>query len=215
MLMSFSADADILTQTALALARRSGGVSPRGHSLPPLLFFTDPERTPEPWKIAQNLPQGSAVVYRAFSRPDAETTGLKLRVACDQAGVKLLVGKDAQLAIAIGADGLHLPEMDMARAERLSTQYPQWLLTCALHVPLGERSATGLDAFVVSPVFAAGGASSGKADLGLEAFSKIIDTLPCPAYGLGGINPSNATQLFETRACGIAGVEAIMRAFSH
>ncbi|MEG1451404.1 thiamine phosphate synthase [Brevundimonas sp.] len=211
--MSFSADADILAQTALALARRSGGVSPRGHSLPPLLFFTDPERTPEPWTIAQNLPQGSGVVYRAFSRPDAEATGLKLRAACDQAGVKLLVGKDEVLAAAIGADGLHLPETDMARAENLSQAYPHWLLTCALHGPLGQRNATGLDAFIVSPVFPAGGASAAKTDLGLQTFSQIIAALPCPAYGLGGIHPANAAQLLETRACGIAGVEAISRAF--
>ncbi|GAA0381264.1 thiamine phosphate synthase [Brevundimonas terrae] len=212
--MSFSGDADILTQTALALARRSGGVSPRGHSLPPLLFFTDPDRTPEPWKIAQNLPQGSAVVYRAFSHPDAEATGLKLRAACDRAGIRLLVGKDEALATTIKADGLHLPEIDMARAEHLAKQYPHWLLTCALHGPLEGRSATGLDAFVVSPVFTAGGASRAKPDLGIEAFTQIIDALPCPAYGLGGIHPANAAQLLTTRACGIAGVEAISRAFS-
>lgn len=211
--MSFSGDADILIQTALALARRAGGVSPRGHALPPLLFFTDPDRTPEPWKIAQNLPQGSAVVYRAFSRPDAEVTGLKLRAACDRAGVRLLVGKDEALATNIKADGLHLPEIDMARAEHLAKQYPHWLLTCALHGPLDGCSATGLDAFVVSPVFRAGGASRAKPDLGIEAFSQIIDALPCPAYGLGGIHPANAAQLLTTRACGIAGVEAIMRAF--
>lgn len=182
--------------------------------MPPLLFFTDPERTPEPWKIAQNLPQGSAVVYRAFSRPDAETTGMKLRAACDRAGVLLLVGKDEVLATTIKADGLHLPEIDMSRAEPLSEQYPHWLMTCALHGPLGDRSATGLDAYVVSPVFAAGGASRAKADLGIETFSQIIDALPCPAYGLGGIHPANAAQLLTTRACGIAGVEAFSRAFS-
>lgn len=211
--MSFSGDADILWGTALALARRAGGVSPRGHALPPLLFFTDPDRTLEPWQIAQNLPQGSAVVYRAFSRTDAKETGLKLRAACDRAKIGLLVGKDDALATAIGADGLHLPEMDMARADALSQTYPHWLLTCALHGPLTGRCATGLDAFVVSPVFPAGGASAAKADLGLEAFSRIIAALPCPAYGLGGIQPANAAQLLETRACGIAGVEAIMRAF--
>ena len=125
-----------------------------------------------------------------------------------------MVGKDDTLATAIKADGLHLPEMDMARAEPLSKQHPNWLLTCALHGPLDGRSATGLDAFVVSPVFTAGGASRAKADLGIEAFSQIIDALPCPAYGLGGIHPANAAQLLTTRACGIAGVEAISRAFS-
>ena len=213
--MTFSGDADILWHTALALARHAEQRRKGQGTLPPLLFFTDPDRTPEPWRVVQNLPAGAAVVYRAFSRPEAETVGMKLRQACDQAGCLLLVGKDEGLAHTVKADGLHLPETDMQRAAELRHAHPDWLITCALHKELTDRDSHGIDAFVVSPVFPAGGASALKPDLGIDAFKRLIETLPCPAYGLGGITSTNAAQLLETQACGIAGVEAIQRAFGN
>lgn len=198
----------------MALSRRSGGVSPHGHFLPPLLFFTDPERTPKPWRVAENLPEGAAVVYRAFSRPDAAEVGHRLRAACNLSGTHLLVGRDDSLAQEISADGVHLPERDMARAVSIRAAHPRWIISCALHSPLGQRSAAGLDAFVVSPVFPAGGASAQKADLGLFETARLIERLPLPAYALGGITPANAERLLDTQACGIAGVDAIQSAFS-
>lgn len=211
--MTLSRDADILWHTALALARRTAPVSPHARKLPPLLFFTDPERTPEPWLTVRNMPAGSGVVFRAFSRPDAVETGKRLRDACDSSGVRLLVGRDEVLAEAVGADGLHLPEVAMESAAEIRREHPDWIVTCALHGPLDGRKAPGIDAFVVSPVFQAGGASASKPRLGVESFQRLISALPCPAYGLGGISADNADRLLETQACGIAGVDAIRKAF--
>ena len=207
-------DADILWQAALALARRSRDVSPKPRDLPPLLFFTDPDRIKAPWEIASRMPAGSCVVYRAFSRPDALETGQRIAAACRANGVKLLVGRDETLARALEADGVHLPERDMARATALRVQHPDWILTCALHSLLQGPDCKGLDAFVVSPVFTAGGASASKPELGTSAFSAIVGSLPLPAYALGGITPANAATLLDTGACGIAAVDAVARAFS-
>ena len=178
------------------------------------MFFTDPDRTPAPWRVAEQLPEGAGVVYRAFSRSDAREVGLRLRAACNLSGAVLLVGADAELAADIAADGVHLPERDMNKAKTLRSARPRWLITCALHQPLGQRVTGGIDAFVVSPVFPAGGASAAKPDLGVSAAARLIASLPKPAYALGGITPANAAQLVDTRACGIAGIEAIQRAFS-
>ncbi|MDA1322928.1 MAG: thiamine phosphate synthase, partial [Proteobacteria bacterium] len=53
-------DARTLWATAQALSQSvaltAAPVSPR--PLPPLLFFTDPERTPRPWETAARLPAG-------------------------------------------------------------------------------------------------------------------------------------------------------------
>lgn len=178
-----------------------------------MLFLTDPDRTHVPWEVAARLPKGAGVVFRAFSRPDAEEVGHRIRRACDQSGAVLLVGRDPDLARAIHADGIHLPEADMEKAAVLAAQNPDWLITAALHAALGERSPEGIDAFVVSPVFPAGGASASKQDLGLQAFNDIVETLPCPAYALGGIKADNAHLLLDTQACGIAAIDAIQTAF--
>jgi thiamine-phosphate pyrophosphorylase len=56
-------------------------------ALPPLLFFTDPARTPDPEAAARRLPKGAAVVFRAFGAPDAEARARRLRALCRARGL--------------------------------------------------------------------------------------------------------------------------------
>lgn len=212
--MNLSGDANILWQIAKALAARHATVSPHADPLPPLLFFTDPQRTLDPVQTIRRLPAGAAVVYRAFSAADAVEKGLLLRQACDEAGVILLVGRDPRLAEAIKADGLHLPERDIQTASIIRDRYPAWLITGAIHTMTSLSLAQNLDAAVVSPVFQAGGASADKPVMGTQSFQHMVEAAPCPVYALGGIKPSNARQLLSTGACGLAGVDAIQTAFA-
>ncbi len=149
------------------------------------------------------------MVYRAFGAPDAVETGRNLREATTRAGVRLLVGLDADLAQAISADGLHLPERAAHRAPVLCAAHPDWLLTAAWHG--GATPTEGLDALVLSPVFPAGGASASKPALGAEAFSARAAQAGLPVYALGGVDATNASQIIG--ACGLAGVDAIRSAF--
>lgn len=194
-----------------SVALAAAPVSPR--PLPPLLFFTDPERTPRPWETAARLPAGAGVVYRAFGAADAVETGLRLREATRAAGALLLVGLDAALAERVEADGVHLPERALSSAYALSGR-PDWLLTGAAHSEAAVRGARDLHALVLSPVFPAGGASAAKPALGVERFSALVTMAPCPVYALGGVTARNAQALSESGACGLAGVEAIQAAFA-
>ena len=206
------ADAEILWEAASVLARDAAKVSRPAPHLPPLLFFTDPDRTPRPWETAARLPAGSGVVFRHFGRAGARETALRLRQATQGRDGLLLIGLDAELAEAVGADGVHLPERALDQAAALAAARPDWLVTGAAHGPAALRTA-GLDALVLSPVFAAGGASSGEAPLGLEIFTAWARVAPCPVYALGGIDHGNARSLIGSGACGIAGVSAIQAAF--
>ncbi len=211
--MTLSEDARTLWETATALARAAAAVSPPNRPLPPLLFFTDPTRTPRPWETAARLPAGAGVVFRHFGAADALETGLRLRAATKEASVGLLVGLDADLAERIGADGVHLPERALSAACALSRRRPDWLLTGAAHSLEAVKSARRLDALVLSPVFPAGGASASKAALGIEGFKALASAVSCPAYALGGISAANAKALIDSGACGIAGVDAVQTAF--
>lgn len=209
--MGLSADAGNLWDAALALNRAAAAVSPRVADLPPLLFFTDPLRTPRPWETAGRLPAGAGVVYRHFGAPDAAETAARMRDVTREAGVRLLIGLDDVLAEAVSADGVHLPERALNRAAALKAAHPDWIVTGAAHAPVDNVEA--LDAVVLSPVFAAGGASSIKPALGVEGFSALAATLGRPAYALGGLNAENAASLIGCGACGIAGVDGIVAAF--
>lgn len=211
--MTLSEDARTLWQTATALARAAAAVSPPKVPLPPLLFFTDPTRTPRPWETASRLPAGAGVVFRHFGATDALEIGLRLRAATQAAGVRLLVGLDTDLAERIEADGVHLPERALSAAYALSGRRPDWLLTGAVHSLEAARRAHDLDALVLSPVFSAGGASATRTALGVARFRSITAVAPCPVYALGGIDAARAAELASSGACGIAGVDAVQTAF--
>jgi thiamine-phosphate pyrophosphorylase len=210
------ADAEILWETASVLARDAARVSRSarqpGPNLPPLLFFTDPDRTPRPWETAARLPPGSGVVFRHFGRSDARETAMRLREATAGRDGLLLIGLDAELAARVGADGVHLPERALDRAVSLAKARPDWRLTGAAH-SAAALGTPGLDALVVSPVFPAGGASAESATLGLAMLRAWAKATPTPVYALGGIDTGNVRALIGSGVCGLAGVSGIQAAF--
>jgi thiamine-phosphate pyrophosphorylase len=212
-----SPDAGILWEVASGLARDAAKVSRHagrpGPALPPLLFFTDPERTPRPWETAVRLPVGAGVVFRHFGAVDARDTALRLREATAGRDGLLFIGLDAELAEAVGADGVHLPERALDQAGSLAAARPDWRITGAVHSPEALERADSLDAAVLSPVFPAGGASAAKSALGLTRFAGLVAAAPCPVYALGGVDAKNARELIGSGACGLAGVGAIRAAF--
>lgn len=211
-------DAEILWEVASGLAREAAKVSRDegrpGPGLPPLLFFTDPDRTPRPWETAARLPVGAGVVFRSFGAADARETAMRLREATRRRDGLLLIGLDAELAEAVEADGVHLPDRALDRAPALAAARPDWRITGAAHA--AERLAewgSSLDAVVLSPVFPAGGASGERPPLGVDAFRAAVAGAACPVYALGGIDAANARKLRGSGACGLAGIGAIQAAF--
>ncbi len=197
----------------------TGAFMTKRPALPPLLFFTDPARTPRPWETAGRLPSGAAVIYRHFGAADAGDVAQRLRDVTAKAGVLLLIGQDAELAERVSADGVHLAERSLSEATVLARRHPDWLLTGAAHsletvVSASDQLTDSLSALVVSPVFTAGGASAARPALGIDPFTDMVGASALPVYGLGGITADNADRLLESGACGIAGVDSIQRAFA-
>jgi len=178
--------------------------------LPPLLFLTDPERTPEPWGQAGRLPPGAGVVLRGFGREGERAVGERLGRVCRERSLTLLVGADEALAQEIGADGLHLPERDLGRAPAVRARHPDWLVTGAAHSQAGldQAALVGVDAVLLSPVFASASPSAG-APLGVDRFQAWVKGARVPVYALGGVTGTTAPALAASGACGLAGVSGI------
>ncbi len=196
-----------------ALSRTAATCPPRtahGITLPNLLFFTDPARVADPEAVAERLPRGAGVVFRAFGASDAEERGLRLRAIADRRGLVLLAGADEVLADTIGADGLHLPEKARDSAPMLRTRRPGWLITVAAHDLNAVRaaSALGADALVVSPVFESNSPSAGT-PLGVEGLRTLVAATATPIYALGGIRALTVEGLKNTGIVGLAAVEAL------
>ena len=212
--MILSDEAIRLWETAKALNRQAACVSPAAGRLPPLIFMTDPERTPQPWEIAARLPAGAAVIHRGFGRPEAADEAARLREITHRVDVRLLIGLDIDLAVAIGADGVHLPERALDQVEAAQTANLA-LVTVAAHSAMALRRAgeAGADAAILSPVFATRSRSGGD-PLGPEGFQRLAKKAEIPVYALGGVTDSNIELLSGRRSCGVCAIDGVVAAFS-
>lgn len=187
---------------------RSGRGAAKG--LPPLLFFTDPVRTPHPERIVHGLPRGAAVVFRTFGASDAVVQGRRIARAARRRRIVLFVGADEMLARRLGADGVHLPERQAACAGLVSRLRRRFVVTAAAHsLPAALRARrAGVEAIVVSPVFPSRSPSAGR-PLGPRGFAVIARRAGVAAYALGGVNSCTALGLAGSGAVGLAAIEAL------
>jgi thiamine-phosphate pyrophosphorylase len=163
--------------------------------------------------VLRRLPRGAGVVYRAFGDPLAVAKGRRLALSARRRGLMLLVGADAGLAAAIGADGVHLPERAAAKAGAIRRARPSWIVTCAAHSrhAIVRARRSGADAVVVSPVFASASPSAGR-PLGPLRLAQIVTGAGLPVYALGGVSAATARRLIRSGAAGMAAVEALSAA---
>ena len=197
---------EVLSSAAAAFPPRTV----RGTVLPSLLFFTDPLRIPDPEAVAEALPAGAGVVYRAFGAADAVEQGRRLRAIAERRGLLLLVGAHANLAEGVGAHGLHMPERLAAEIPRLRAEHARYLITVAAHdldaVAAAERA--GADAVVASPVFPSNSPSAGE-PLGVDGLKAFVAVTNLPVYALGGVRARTVAQLIGSGIVGIAAVEGL------
>jgi len=152
-----------------------------------------------------------------MDRAAALTQGRGLRRIARQRGVLFLVAGDPQLAAAVGADGLHLPE-GVARHGVLApallwratgTGNGRWLsVACHGVRALGRARALGADAALLSPVFVTA-SHPGARGLGAVSFARMAQMARragLPVVALGGVTTATALRLPPGSAAGLAGI---------
>ena len=123
--------------------------------------------------------------------------------------MKLLIGADAALARAVGADGVHLPERLAHHAAALRRSHPDWIVTSAAH-SLRAARASRADAVVLSVALPSHSASAGPA-LGPIRLAGRVRAAGKAAYALGGVNERTARRLLATGVIGLAAVDGLGR----
>jgi len=195
---------DVVAQTATKLYH----ARPIPSRLSPLIFMTDPERVTDIIGSAENLPRGAAIIFRHFGSAHKFVDAEALREVTFKREQQFLIGDDPQLAIDIGADGVHFRRDCKALAPALWRQRcPDWIISMA-GIKSGEYQGdlTVLDGLLVSSVFQSQSPSAGK-PMGLETFSNTSQNLEVPVFALGGVNKTTAPKLLGSGAAGVAGIE--------
>jgi thiamine-phosphate pyrophosphorylase len=190
------------------LAKRLNSKNAEGLGLPPMMLITDARRLPDTVGAAARLPRGSAILLRDYDMAERAALAGRLADLARRKGLKLLIAGDPQLAIRVGAAGIHLPEARAGEA-RAWRYRRQWLITVAAHSRRALRQAAmcGADAALLSPVFATA-SHPGQQPLGLARFNMLAAQAVLPVYALGGINRDNAPRLLSGGAAGIAAIDA-------
>ncbi|MCC7496493.1 MAG: thiamine phosphate synthase [Bryobacterales bacterium] len=126
-------------------------------------------------------------------------------------GVPLIINDRVDVALATGADGVHLGrnDMDYATARRLLG--PEALI--GISVETGNQQApASADYLGVSPIFDTPTKRDTAPAWGLEGLRRLRAQVTQPLVAIGGIHLENARLVMEAGADGIAVVSAICTA---
>ena len=196
------------------------GPAPDRRASPPRLFLvTDPSL---PLGLVgavraalEGPPTGPRVgiVLRAKTWPARAQieAGLELRDLCGRNGARLLVSGRADVAAAIGADGVQLPEggLDPSDVRRLLGPTAVIGRSCHDRRGLFDAAARGADFAMLSPIHEVPGKGS---PLGVAAFGRARQGAPLPVIALGGVGPADVVPLLGEGADGIAVIRSVLGA---
>ena len=175
--------------------------------LSPLIFMTDPKRVTDVVAAAEMLPRRAAIIYRHFGSAHRFVDAEALREVTFNRQQQFLIGDDPQLAIEVGADGVHFCRDAKVSAPTLWRQRcPDWLISMA-GIKSGDYTGdvSILDGLLLSAIFPSQSPSAGE-PIGVLALKEKTRKLPVPVFALGGVNSKTAPKLIGSGAAGIAGI---------
>ena len=158
----------------------------------------------------------TAVQLREKSCPTSDFVqlGRELKKLLASHQVPLIVNDRVDLALEIGADGVHIGQhdMDSGRARRLLG--PDAIIGLSIETVEQARAAVSLDVdyLGVGPVFATATKMDAAPPLGLAALARVRAISRHRVVAIGGIGLENARQAIRSGADGVAVVSAICAA---
>lgn len=130
-----------------------------------------------------------------------------------QAGVLLMINDRVDIALGVGADGVHIGQDDfpLEAARRLGPELILGQSTHSLEEALQAQQA-GADYVNIGPIFPTATKDGLSTFLGPEVISRIGPHLHIPFTVMGGINQTNLSEVLAHGAGKVAVVTAVTRA---
>lgn len=122
-----------------------------------------------------------------------------LSALCRERGLVLLIAGDPELARQVEAAGVHWPEALLVEARRWRGAFALQTASAHSRWAIWRAAQAGMDAALVSTVFASGSPSAGP-PMGAARFRALTRAAGIPLYGLGGVSHTTASQIADSGA---------------
>lgn len=158
-----------------------------------------------------------AVQLREKDLPARDLLELALRLGslCRRYDARLLINDRIDVALAAGADGVHLPGGSFGLADARHLLGPSALLGISTHALTEARAAAagGADFIVFGPVFDTPSKRPfGLPPVGLDALAEAARSVTLPVFAIGGVSVDRIEAVCERGVHGIAAIAALLQA---
>lgn len=139
--------------------------------------------------------------------------GRSIGCLCQRYGVPLIINDDLEVALACGADGVHVGQDDLSVEEVRRRVGDKMIVGVSAHNPEEARRAYegGADYLGAGAVFGSTTKTNVTA-LSHDTLRAICEAVPIPVVAIGGITRENLPRLAGTGVAGVAVVSAIFAA---
>jgi len=179
--------------------------------LPRLYAITDRNKYGENFlqKLEMVLKKGVKMIQlREKNLPGKELYNLALEVRklTKRYEALLLINERFDIAVAVGADGVHLPERSFPPSV-VKKLFPDLIVGFSAHSEEGVRYAQeeGADFVTLSPIFKTSSHPNAK-PLGTLRLKEVTSKTSIPVYALGGVTWDRIKLCYKNGAYGIAGI---------
>jgi len=135
-----------------------------------------------------------------------------IREVTYDAGALFIVNDRLDVALAAGADGVHLGASDLPVGEARRIAPPGFVIGASVgSVAAAVRAAaTGADYVALSPTFSTTSKDDAGEGHGLAVLSAIRAAVSVPLIAIGGINAGNVADVIAAGADGVAVISAVV-----
>lgn len=139
---------------------------------------------------------------------------LDLRRITKEAGVLFIVNDHVDLALLVGADGVHVGQDDLPVEAVRRLAGPDMIIGLSTHSPEQAKAALKMevDYIGVGPIFPTNTKKDVCAPVGLEYLEYVVQNIPLPFVAIGGIKEHNIQEVRKRGAACICLVTEIVGA---
>jgi len=137
-----------------------------------------------------------------------------LQPICRSASVPLIINDHLDIALSVGADGVHVGVNDADARQARALGGPDLIVGYSPETDQQIRTAEalGVSYLGIGPLFATATKHDAGDQLGTRECARRVALTGLPTVAIGGIDPSNAHLALATGAVGVAVVSAILGA---